>query len=938
MFIEESVNESYINTLNLGCFPKSVLDFQESQNFFQQITFVDYQLQLLVQNEFHGQELLPCRSLEDHSGAREKLRQLISYAHSITANYSESSKTYEEVFYYTVVLAHLLYLDSDIDEMHRLLADLNPTGARSTSNQDFIDYLKVRYNALSGLTGVEGAHTVWMDSLLHYTQHFNKSDVAGNHWIELIYDQVLLYITNNGSHPLTFENFRTQKFAKNTNTYIALGCYLLKPSNKKFITSSFKLDFKTYVNTEVKLRINAKAEFPNADATHNENNVFVDTLFESLNKVPQNSSVLSPTTSKQLLVAMTSRTYQSQVVLSNYIKILIEINEYDEAFAAFKTYISYVENDQEQHNGRINNLLAIIDTYSSCILNFNPVNSFVPRTKSPKKFRYTTSKLVVESLTVFVDKLIYYLGQLTKVGNLTYDDESSASEDDKLSFLYHKYNVNVLMNDNSEFIQLVSKAWFSIGYYYYYLSTYDSPTLDALKLNKKSALKYYKNSLIVNSTGHPHYLHTYALALAYDNELTPSLKLCKFILKKYPESFKTWNLLVLLLSSLEHANPEFTKKSNGPSTVNGNEITKINGKLNGSANSNGNHRVQELKELEKFINNALNIAGLFIAKHQKNDIKLTLETKFEILQLKLTQLAVWEQIHGVQYILDYLPEVFILFHELFDNMTIEKEKAVSQKAEGNEFAKNKWSHRPSIIDPSPEAVGVSPKVPKDRAKNTIKRLSKIGESQLQTHEPPVEHKIEVKSTKDPLEVRLRILEKKILQEVWLWTSKIYLKIGLLDEAEQCIVEAETAYQPNIKTFSHFGLLTSQSRKFLSLQEFERSLELLSTPEEKYNRTDYSIALLGLCKLFIIDDKNDSSLFISNKDLSSGLIRLKNMLEQFSRSWPYGYNNSELWYYLSIIYEKFDDKILLSQSLWKCVELEDFRPVRGFMICDEFNFY
>ena len=58
MYIENSVNERYTRTLNFGCFPKNVLQFQDTQDYFQQLVFVDYQLELLIDNEFNKNELL----------------------------------------------------------------------------------------------------------------------------------------------------------------------------------------------------------------------------------------------------------------------------------------------------------------------------------------------------------------------------------------------------------------------------------------------------------------------------------------------------------------------------------------------------------------------------------------------------------------------------------------------------------------------------------------------------------------------------------------------------------------------------------------------------------------------------------------------------------------------------------------------------------------
>lgn len=951
MLIESSIHEQYIKTLNLGCFPRSVLEFQESQEFFPQIVFIDYQLQLLIQNEFNGLELLPASTFEasGNGSPREKLAQLINYAHSISANYNTASKAYEERLYYNVVLAQLFYLNSEFDEMHSLLSSMDVSATHHSDNvnvRDFITYLRVRYNVLIGLTNVEDSHKLWIEYLFHYPKHFEKSSIAANHWVDIIFNKVVSFITRDAHTPLSFQDLRLQKFGDNVSTLISLSSFLMREENRKFITSSFKNDYSTFLTSEVEARISQKDEFPYATDVIRVHDDFINTLYESLSHVPSHYKLVSPTLSKKFLISLFSKTYQSQIVASNYIKILIELNEYDEALAAFKTYISYIEKDQEQHGGHMNNLLSVIDTYSVCILNFNPINSFIPRIKSPKKFKYTTEDQVLSSLSQFITQLNAYLHELTNIADLCYDDVLTDFASQKLSFLYHKYNFNVLANDHSEFIQLISKAWFALGHYYYYLSTYQSPNLESLEKNTNQVLKFYKNSLIVNSTGNVTYLFNYALALAYNRHLQPSVKLCKFILKKYPESFKTWNLLVLLLTSLENYNPDFIKHKTKPGATanNGNGSALNKSPINGSATLNGNGAAPpSLKEVEKFINNALNIAGIFIVKNRKNDIKLTIETKFEILQLKLTQMAVWEQLYGVQYILDYLPEVFILFHELFDEVVIEKIEA-PEPSESDFDARPdaRWSHRPSFIDPNPNSTNDSNVVvliEKQIAKDRIKKMSKAGTtneaSQPQT---VIRQKPKEADLKDPLKLRLYILEKKILQEIWLWTSRIYLKIGLNEDAEQCIVEAENVYEPNIKTFTHLGLLTSKSRKFLSLQEFERSLEILSSEDQQYNKRDYGITLLGVCRLFIIDDKIDNSLFTSSKDFNAAIIRLKNLLEHFSQCWPYGFNNSELWYYLGIIYEKLDDKILLAKSLWKCVELEDFRPVRGFEVCEEFGYY
>ena len=724
---------------------------------------------------------------------------------------------------------------------------------------------------------------------------------------------------------LSFDDLKRQKFFDTKLATIRYSCFLLRPGNVKFVDASFKANFAGYLSTELTTMMTIKSEFPNANNTDSELNDYVDNLYQSLIQVPFNSTVLKFSSTKNFLINATTKTYQSQTVLANLIKNLIETDEYDEAFAAFKTYIKYLENDQELHGGRIDNILQVIEVFAGCIEHFNPIKSFAPQANSTKKFKYTSEVKVVAGLLSFGNQLQVYLDNLASYIDLNYDEEKSMDSSNYLSFLYHKYNVNILLPDQSEFIELISHAWFSLGYYYYYLSIYESPTQEALTANTTQILHLYKNSLIVNSTGNVTYLFNYALALAFDKQLKEALKLCKFILKKYPESFKTWNLLVLLLTSFETNDPDYAKvvkpsktTSNGQNGV----ANGVNGLLGASA-----------RESEKFINNALNIAGLFIDKHRQKEIKLTTEVKYQILQLKLTQMAVWESIYGVQYILEYLSEVFILYHELFD-IEVKTTPASNGTVAGGP-AETKWSHRPSFIDPMAVANGGSNGQANSSSNGHVKGLSK----EAQIARDAIKKLSKSSSKKDlkisaPITTLDNIVERKILQEVWLWTSRVYLKIGLLEECEQCIVEAESSYEPNVQTFTALGSLTSKSRKFLSLQEFERSLEVLNTLP--YNRLDYGNTLVGLCKLFIVDDQKDSSLFISAKDLNAGLIRLKNLLEKYTLSWPYGSNNVEIWYYLSKIYETIDDKILLTDSLWKCIDLEDYRPVRGFEICNEYK--
>lgn len=152
--------------------------------------------------------------------------------------------------------------------------------------------------------------------------------------------------------------------------------------------------------------------------------------------------------------------------------------------------------------------------------------------------------------------------------DLTYDEEEDESDKvttaagDKipLSFLYRKYNLNILQSDNTQFIELISKAWHATGYYYYYLSSYESSNQIILQNNISLVLKSYKNCLIVNSTGNVLYLFSYALALANSGSLKPALKLCKFILKNSQNRSRRgicwyYCCLVLIMTTVMSLNP-----------------------------------------------------------------------------------------------------------------------------------------------------------------------------------------------------------------------------------------------------------------------------------------------------------------------------------------------------------------------------------------------
>lgn len=941
MLIEDSPHDSHMSILNLGSFPKKVLDFQESHEFFSQIVFADYQLRLLLQHEFGGRLLTRISRSSSSETAVARISELIQYVLSVDANYALSHKLYEESLYYAVVLAHLHHVNSDPAGTRAALRSvtlkLTPE-FESPTQAEFVVYLTARYYALLGAS-TEESYARWIEYLVSMKQYGNKSQVAANEWNDEIFRNVLKVLSSNGSSPLRFNDLITQQFTDNACALVAVSNHALKPENEKYILKDFRTDYITFLAELLSGKIKQKLDFPDASAENSAEITFVETLYETLNDISAHRPVityfLKPSLSKKFLVNVTEKTYQCQIVLLNLIRTLIDASEFDEALGAFKTYATYVDKDAQQHDGSNRNILEVIDIYATCLYDFNPLSSIIPDAKSSnKKFKYNTLDNVVEELKSAANALLKYLQKFTSLAALSYDEELETFADNDLSFLYHRYNTNFLANDESKIVRVLSKAWSALGHFHYYLATYDSADTGILEKNTRKVAHYYKNSLIINSTGNVTYLFNYAYTLAQSNSLISAVRLCKFILKRYPESFKTWNLLALVTSALEQheLSQDTTEKTLNKASILDSLTEDDKGSVSAEKQIEKENGHQKSTQLEKFIEDALNIAGLYMVKNRQNGVALSLQTKYEILQLKMTQLAVWEANQGVEYILESVKEIFALYRELFQESAF-SESGHARHASAVSRAEGRWSHRPSVLDPSDLTLLQSKEHTKDKsaAKERIKRLSHVAH-EVKPHRAASKP---VKPTKNAAPATKQD-EQRILQDIWLWTASIYLKLGLLEETEQCIVEAETVEKPNVKTFTFLGLLTSKSRKFLSLQEYERSLEVFHSPEERFNRKAYGVTLLGMCKLFLIDDDADSSLFISSKDLDAGLIRLKNYLEQYSLCWPYGANSSELWYFLSTIYEKFDDKVLFKQALWKCVELESRRPVRSYDVCEDFN--
>ncbi|OBA19382.1 hypothetical protein METBIDRAFT_33550 [Metschnikowia bicuspidata var. bicuspidata NRRL YB-4993] len=920
MPVDKIHHQALLQRLNLGLFPRNLLEFRKSSVFIHQIIYVDHRLHLTLQL-ISAQTLFNTKSDED---SQTIIKELIDHVGSINVM---TQKSYLEVYYASVVLAHLQVLSLDFESAIATLSNFTINHAvilESKAEREFLDYISARFHALLSKASANGSavRSIFLESLKRYG---HTSQVAANTWIDCILDGFISDLTSNGKKLIQFSDLRQLKFTKNICSFVSVANCILGQENETHKSSSFESDYVKFLSELLNEKINQRKDFPDASDEKSDELNFVETLYHTLNNISNHGFAarrfITAELSKKFLLSMTENSYQSQPVLLNLISTLIDLGEYDEAYAAFKTYVSYVKRESVQ-TGSSTDLLQTIRTYSLCILLFNPLNSFIQDAKSTsKRFRYNSLDTVAHNLSLFAEDLQDYMTQLAVDADLTYEESFNVTQN-QLAFLYRKYNPHILSDSRSSVIRSLSDAWYSLGKLQQYFCTHDSANLKMLENNKTKLLMFYKNALIVNPLGSLTYMLDYALALAYENYVSESAKLCKFILRKSPESFKTWNLLALLASALENKHSINDKKPSDFLLEDKHNDYQQNGDSDVVLQ---NDKDGKLHNAEMFIEHALNIASLFITNHRDAGVAISLQKKYDILQLKMTQLAIREAKSGVESILEYISDIFVLYRELFlggSNCRKELQSGMGARAD------TKWSRRPSVMDPN-EANGIRKNLSALNRlnKETIKRFSKLSMDSRGKNDT-IDHKQKESSPE-------QIQELRILQELWLWAASIYLKLGFLEEAEQCIVEAETADKPNVRTHTYLGLLTSQHRKRLSLQEFERSFEVLHSAEEKFNRKSYGLTLAGMSQLLITNDSDEASLFVSEKDRDAGLVRVKNYLENFRNCWPYGHNNPEVWFFLSSIYEEFDDKLLQAEALWRCIDLESIRPVRSYDVCEDF---
>lgn len=868
----DAISEDLASSLTLGCFPRNVASYELLLSPLEQLVFLDHSISSLCNPEIIRatvDEAKPIHSIHaTYDKALLKINPIVSRLEHVSQ--------LEVSLYRVVVNAHWHYYMGNFQIVKDLISPLSLGAAPSCdvpAIARLLSYLQLRLLVLKVLCDEKDTESP-ATYLSQRRCSFTMSETASQEWLSLLFSISATRRVRDSNRLMNFVDFKAMPFASNHLSAIEFGCHLLTLNGQNFIEPDFVAKFKSHVSLQIEKFMKEKHPFPHAESTTNELEDWIGAICIATSAL--DFDVVDRKLIHSALIDCTSKTYQSHIVMSRLMESLSRRGDYDEALAAFGAYVGYLTNDEEQQGGRIRNIVSTIHAYTVCFSSFNPAN--ISKTRP----RHATEEIPVYSETECVETLekncsdfVRYLHVLeARTGsNIQYHVELP------LSFLEPRSTILPYRLRN-----LIAEAWLSMGQFSQYIASRRCLTRELLDKSVKLLLERFHSGLSYNASGNLVLLHSYASALAHERHLNSALKLCKHTLKLFPHSFKTWNLLVLTMLASEQ-----------------------------SSRSIGEAPVQDPL---KWINSALNVASLYVTEARERGITIPNDSKTDILELKLTQSAIFEEVYGVQLAMEQVPLVFVFFDELWeDEANVARPDMMGYVAEKTLHAQHSKSNGEKIFQDKRQTLV---------AKMLRHSISNITRSKTRTksHSTNADHGNAKHHSTGP-----QTASKKLLQCLWLWLSKMYMRAQMLGESEHCIVEAESAWEPNLSTFNSLALLVAESRSQLALQEYERVLE--SNGTRPLHTAEHGDAIVGMARLFI--EGGRKTLFISDRDEMCGILRVKNLLEQYLLNWLDGSGRSEVWFYLSKIYEKLGDADLMSAALWKCIDLEDSRPVRNFTV-------
>lgn len=282
---------------------------------------------------------------------------------------------------------------------------------------------------------------------------------------------------------------------------------------------------------------------------------------------------------------------------------------------------------------------------------------------------------------------------------------------------------------------------------------------------------------------------------------------------------------------------------------------------------------------------------------------VTDEDKWQLINLKITQIYLLNEIFGTRDAIEIIPDLFALYHDLYDDDN--DNNIDSNNSHNEETNKN--------------------------TKNSIYFYSR-----------------------DKL---------FILQTIWLLTAEFYMELydqerqmcenndevdgikELLQEAKNAIKESNkinTSFK-NINYYivnSYLSLLQGSPKN--SMAELEKALfyddmnvdaivamsELVLPLKADHKDIEAYLPLISSTKEPL---KETETIFANETDQSAAYARLKLLLESCIIGNIDAYYSAEIWWFLSQIYEKYQDREY-PDSLLTCIKNKETTPIRAFQYC------
>ncbi|CCH62524.1 hypothetical protein TBLA_0H02390 [Henningerozyma blattae CBS 6284] len=604
---------------------------------------------------------------------------------------------------------------------------------------------------------------------------------------------------------------------------------------------------------EISNTIISNSKFPKANDTNNKHlqqfHIFLSHYF-----IKYNTFEFSHW--KKFIIESMTKTFQSLLIAKTGMIFFAKLNYDDNKDASFTESLANYNNFKRLNiknyelNGEIySDIISIIQSVTFILQfaiskdsNFNnkiPINS--------KNFSNNQALDLKETSA----SLLKLLSHFYKINNLKLITNLETDKDLNENWLSNSFKLSSIPNHIKS---ILIDSWMI-------LFKLNSNDLDSLLQNNLNS--YLCNSMaLFNSTQSTTIIQKplqdiqfdYCLTLAKQRNITKSISfLKKNILLKNPNFFKGWHLLALLESS-------------------------VNEDLNVS-----------LKIISSVIETMTN---MFLIE-KTSVFKIT--DRWQLIQLKLTQILLIEDLFGLSDSLEMLTELFELFSVVF---------------------------------------------PKSKSKSNYN----LGKAHSQSIE-------------------------FLTQYIWVFAANMYMRNinskdtdnkSIIKNINDSIAEAEKVKSSfknlNIDLTNSYYLILDDNTKTISTSQWKKAINAF---EDILYYDNLNIdAIIGLSEIILPNDEDNDqiqyqlqnnyfnlssktekpnklknrNIFSDEKDKSAFIARVKFLLEYAIKNSQEAYYSPEIWWYISKIYEKYQD-YRFKDSLLNCIKFKESEPIRDFKYCD-----